>query len=84
VNRPLSDTGLEIPEHLPDLDYVLVDGAAWFTVPVGEQEASIRIRSDEGNLYLDIYRPEHEAEEPIQSLWLTAGQLEHDDAPADP
>jgi hypothetical protein len=49
---------------LTDNDYVLVDGAAWFTV----REFSIRIRDCGGHLAIAVYPKGNEMEEAIDTL----------------
>lgn len=56
INARINEDG--IAGNLPEDDYVLTDGAAWFTVG----ELSVRIRTDGDRVHVDIYPLHREAE----------------------
>jgi hypothetical protein len=60
---------------LPDGDYVLADGAAWFKV----KNFSIRIQSTDEGVVVDLYPYLGEMEEPVASCWALDSEVELED-----
>ena len=60
---------------LPDGDYVLTDGAAWFRV----KNFSIRIQSTDEGVVVDLYPYLREMEEPVASCWAFDSEVEPED-----
>ena len=54
--------------ELLDGDYVLTEGAAWFTVG----EFSIRLHKDLEGVAVDIYKLGAEYDSPLGSTWVSA------------
>jgi len=54
-----------MPNHIPDGDYTLTDGAAWFTV----KNLSIRIKETDEGVTVDIYPAEDEMSAAIASTY---------------
>lgn len=63
------------PHELPDGDYVLVEGSAWFTV----KNASVRIHATDEGVCVDIFRLDDEMSEAVGSTWVLDSQLEPDE-----
>ena len=62
---------------LHDDDYVLSDGAAWFTVPAGFGKAfAVRIHKTNEGVCVDIYPDRFEDEESLASCYAFDSDLE--------
>ena len=57
---------------LNDTDYVLVDGAGWFTV----KGFAVRIHSTDEGIIVDVYKDGAEMESPIASTYAYDAELE--------
>lgn len=68
---------LDTPDDIgiPDGDYTLVDGAAWFTV----KGFSIRIKATDEGVLADIYKRGAEADECIAGSWALDSEVEDDE-----
>jgi hypothetical protein len=61
--------------NLPDGDYVLTEGAAWFKV----KNFSIRISATDEGVVVDLYPYQREMEEPVASCWAFDSDVEPED-----
>ena len=61
-------------KSLPDDDYTLTEGGAWFTVG----KASVRISSNEDGVWVAIYPLGREAEDADAEAWSQWADLEVD------
>ena len=60
--------------NLIDSDYVLAEGAAWFSI----KDFSIRIHSTDEGVVVDIYKADDEMNEPIASTYAFDSETQED------
>lgn len=58
--------------HLPDGDYVLIDGRGWFTVG----KWSVRIAAEAGGIRVEVYADGHEMDEPFAQCWADDSEVD--------
>lgn len=67
---------MNIDSFLTDTDYILTEGAAWFSV----SGFAIRIHTTDEGVAVDIYKDGKENENAIAGSYAFFSELENDDA----